>query len=156
NGRARRISPKEGALAVASAYLKRGRWYLSYKNAHGAWVAEASTAKTKTEARRLADEIERRAERERRGLDEGQGSAAAWSVGDLLRWWLETYSSSLAAHDTNKLTIERHLLSAPIASMNVTRVGPGDIEQLLHERSSILAPQTVNHLRSYLSRAFGS
>jgi hypothetical protein len=55
----------------ASVYQKRGRgtWYLRVKDAVGRWADIASTAKTKTEARRLAADLERKAERQRLGLE---------------------------------------------------------------------------------------
>ena len=39
---------------MASAYLKRGTWYLRFKDATGKWVCQRSTAATKTEAKRCA------------------------------------------------------------------------------------------------------
>uniref|UniRef100_UPI00397DFDCA hypothetical protein n=1 Tax=Salmonella sp. SAL4435 TaxID=3159890 RepID=UPI00397DFDCA len=71
---------------MASAYLKRGRWYLRYKDGEGRWRAEASTARNKTEARRLATELENKGERERKGLDAGDGPAAGWTFAQLLQW----------------------------------------------------------------------
>jgi hypothetical protein len=63
------IREQHTRLAVASVYLKRGTWYLSFRDASGRWRVKASIAKTKTEARRLAEEIERTFDRQARGLD---------------------------------------------------------------------------------------
>ena len=60
---------EEGELIVASVYAKRGTWYLSYRDPSGRWLTKASKAKTKTEARRLADDLERRNERQAKGLE---------------------------------------------------------------------------------------
>lgn len=56
---------------MASVYQKRGRgtWYLRVKDAAGRWQDIASSAATKTEARRLAAELDRKAERQRLGLE---------------------------------------------------------------------------------------
>ena len=56
---------------MASVYQKRGRgtWYLRVKDAAGRWQDIASTAQTKTEARRLALDLEWKAERQRLGLE---------------------------------------------------------------------------------------
>ena len=54
---------------MASVYLKRKTWYLSYKDRHGRRVYQASAARTKSEAKRDAYDLERREERYRRGLD---------------------------------------------------------------------------------------
>ena len=59
---------------MASAYLKGGRWYLRFKDGQGRWKAHASTSRTKTEARRLATELEDQGERERKGLEIGRGA----------------------------------------------------------------------------------
>jgi hypothetical protein len=101
---------------MASAYQKRGRWYVSFKDARGAWTAEACSARTKTEARRMAEDLERKAERERRRLERGAGRAADETVGWLLEWWRDTYSEGLPSHKTNLSALRRtcfHLQSRP-------------------------------------------
>ena len=44
-------------------------WFLRVKDAAGRWQDIASTAATKTEAKRLAADLERKAERQRFGLE---------------------------------------------------------------------------------------
>lgn len=56
-------------IAMASVFLKRHTWYLRVRDASGRWVSKASTATTKTEARRLAVDLERRFERQQLGLE---------------------------------------------------------------------------------------
>jgi hypothetical protein len=56
---------------MASVYPKRGIWYLRFKDGLGRWQCKASVAHTKTEAMRLALELERRSERQRLGLVAG-------------------------------------------------------------------------------------
>jgi hypothetical protein len=53
---------------MASVYQKRGVWYLKHKDAAGRWTGTATRAQTKTEAKRLALDLERKAERQRHGL----------------------------------------------------------------------------------------
>jgi hypothetical protein len=55
---------------MASVYERGDKWYVRYKDARGKWRSVASTARTKTEAKRLAGEIERKCERQRMGLEE--------------------------------------------------------------------------------------
>ena len=45
---------------MASVYQRGGKWYLRYRDGHGVWRDRVSRAATKTEARRLASEMERR------------------------------------------------------------------------------------------------
>jgi hypothetical protein len=56
--------------------------------------------------------MEGKGERERKGLDAGAGPAADWTLAELLRWWLKTYSVGLPSHRTNVGAIEHHLTSA--------------------------------------------
>jgi hypothetical protein len=60
-----------------SVYLKRQTWYLRVNDSAGRWVCLASGATTKTEARRLAEELERKAERVRMGLEAAPSPAGA-------------------------------------------------------------------------------
>jgi hypothetical protein len=53
---------------VASVYQKRDTWYLQVIDAAGRRRCVASTATTKTEAKRLAVDMERRYERQRLGI----------------------------------------------------------------------------------------
>ena len=54
---------------MASVYARNRRWYLRVKDPDGKWIHRASTARTKTEAKHLAWELERKYERARLGLD---------------------------------------------------------------------------------------
>jgi integrase len=139
---------------VASAYPKGGRWYLRYKDGQGRWRSEASKARTKSEARRLAADLEAKGERERKGLEVGEGAAADWTLTELLRWWLKTYSAGLPSHRTNEGAINGHLAAGDLGRLQVRHVTSGHLEGLLHEKSRTLAPETLNHLRGYVSRAY--
>ena len=72
---------------MASVYDKAGKWYLRWKGPDGSWRDQVSTARSKTEARRLADELERRAERQRLGL-EPLPTDSSMTLGHLCEWWL--------------------------------------------------------------------
>jgi integrase len=76
---------------VASVYLKRGTWYLSFRDANGRWRVKASIAKTKTEARRLAEEMERTFDRQARGLEPIELADGGGTVDELMEWWLEKF-----------------------------------------------------------------
>jgi hypothetical protein len=73
---------------MASVYLKRGTWYASYKDATGRRRNVSTKATTKTEARRLAADLERQAERARFGL-EPLPSDSTLTLGQLCTWWLD-------------------------------------------------------------------
>jgi hypothetical protein len=54
---------------MASVFQRAGRWYLRVKDGVGAWRKIPSSSRTKTEARRFAEDYERRSERQRLGLE---------------------------------------------------------------------------------------
>jgi hypothetical protein len=76
---------------VASVYQKRGTWYLRVRDAHGRWLCRASTAATKTEARKLAADMERRSERQRLGLEQPDLLAGGGTVDELMEWWIDKF-----------------------------------------------------------------
>src|SRR5512141_1596336 len=77
-GRAGKLSRRRITKAEAERLRAAGerveeregeRWYVRYRDAGGAWRDERSTARTKAEAPRLAGDLERKAERQRYGLE---------------------------------------------------------------------------------------
>jgi integrase len=141
---------------MASPYLKRGTWYLRWKDEAGRWRAKACRARTKAEARQLQAQLERRAERVRLGVEVGVPEDGGGTLAELLRWWLVTYSKPLASHTTNESAIRVHLLSSDLAPLPLTAVTPGRIETFLQGKTGQVSPQMVNHLRGYLGRAFNA
>ncbi len=69
---------------MGSVYQRGRTWWLKYKDATGAWQPEATKAATKTEAKALLHEIERRVERQRLGLEPLSLNPEGWTVADLL------------------------------------------------------------------------
>ena len=76
---------------MASVYLKRDTWYLQVTDAGGPRRLVASAAATKTEAKRLAVEMERRFERQRLGLEPAPIADGLRTVDELLEWWIENF-----------------------------------------------------------------
>ncbi len=139
---------------MASVYQRGNTWCVRYRNARGKWCSQASTAATKTEARRLAGELERRAERQRLGLEPMPIEDGGGTLGELVQWWLDTYSKSSASHGRNCSTLKCHVLSSTLAELRLAEVTSGQVETFLQERSDHLSPQSVNHLRRFLHAIF--
>jgi integrase len=140
---------------MASAYLKRKTWYLSVLDASGRRRQLASRAVTKTEAKRLASELERRYERQRLGLDSPPIADDLRTIDDLLAWWLDQFVRHLASSESTHSMVRRHLVaSKDLAVLDLERVTPGKIDSFLMGKECELSPQSVNHLRGYLLRAF--
>jgi len=143
---------------MASVYKKqkRGKWYLRVKDSTGRWTARASNARTKAEARRLADDLERKAERVLLGL-EARPALDGGTLGELFSWWLEGHSRRLNSHTRDESTFRRHLLSSDLARHPLVAITPARIETYLSSKAGEgLAPATVNQLRAHLSRVFNA
>ncbi len=141
---------------MASVYRRSDRWYLRYRDARGRWRGVVSRAATKTEARRLASDLERQAERQRFGLEPAPPPNGGGTLDELLRWWLETYSAGSPSHARNKYSVEKHLIGAEFGSLCLTEVTAGAIETVLQGKLGAIGPQTFNHLRGFLVRTFNS
>jgi integrase len=144
---------------MASVFQKRGRWYLRFKDRDGHWTKQASAARNRTEAKRLAGEAERLEERYRLGMESPRPVAPP--LREALGWWLETYVKGKPSYEKIKHPVELHLLTSKLADMPLDRITPGDVEQLLQEKSRTvgakkkpLGPQSLNHLRGFLHRTF--
>ena len=114
---------------MAFVYEKNGKCFLRYKDINKRWVTKASHARTKTEAKLLVGELQRKIEQEQIGL---RVAGASMTVAQLFAWWLETYSSQSASHEKNESTIRVHILSHPIAAITLRELSSGHIETFLH------------------------
>jgi integrase len=141
---------------VASAVRNdRGIWLARWKDASGQWRKRRATPNTRAAAKLLADEFHLQARRQESGLEALPPRDGGGTVGALLSWWLEQFSPQLASHVNNAQQVGRHLLSSELAGMALVACKTTDVRAFLERKAkSGLAPQTLNHLRSYLSRAF--
>ena len=146
---------------MASVYFKDNAWYLRYKDEAGRWRACASEARTKTEAKKLAYEKERKAERVRLGVDPAPIDSGNRTVADLLSWWLENFLVGKPSYEKSKSAISCHLLGSPVGTRRAAEVTAGEIERFLEQKrvtpgkkGKPLGPQSLNHLREFMRRAF--
>ena len=142
---------------MASVFLQRGVWYLSLKSGAGAWVKVRTAATTKTEARRLLLEADRKAERERLGLDPLAPEDGGGTVAELIAWWLENVMAGKSSHGTEESRVRVHLLKSELAPMKLAQVRAEHVEAFLAAKSrQDLSAESLNKLRGTLSRAFNS
>src|SRR5882762_6111492 len=140
---------------MASVYQKRGRgtWYLRVKDAAGRWQDIASTAQTKTEARRLALDLDRKAERQRLGL-EPLPTDCTLNVGQLVEWWLRERCPA-ASHDREESRLRKNVIATQLGAVAVRHLTPARVEDHLHELERAGgAPASVNHVRAKLRTVF--
>jgi len=139
---------------MASVIKRGGRWYARWKTADGKWTRHVTTAATRAEARRLAEDIERQAERQRHGLEPLPPRDGGGTLAQLMEWWLERYSSGTPSHERNVYTVNAHLPGSELGQMRLAEVRPGHIETFLQQKAGSLSAQTVNHLRRFLVSGF--
>src|SRR5712692_4026490 len=139
---------------MASVFQRAGRWYLRVKDGAGVWRKIPSSARTKTEARRIAEECARRSERQRLGLEALPPEDGGGTLAELLKWWLDSYSRGTPSHERNVYTVRRHLTGSELGSVRLASLSSGQIEAFLQTKSQGLSPQSLNHLRRYLLTAF--
>jgi hypothetical protein len=107
---------------MASVYKHRERWYLRYRDHRGKWRSKATSAQSKTEAKRMAQELGMHHERQRIGLEAHAAEDGGGTLAELMKWWLKVYSSKQPSHDRNVSTIEKHLLDGPIGQHRLDEI----------------------------------
>jgi integrase len=138
---------------MASVYQKRCTWYVGFKDATGAQRYQSTKATTKTEARRLAVELERRAERQRLGL-EPLPDDCTMTLWELCDWWLRERCPERSRAD-ERLRMERHVKRTPLGDVVLSHVTPAVIDERLHAMTRDgAAAASVNKLRSILHAVF--
>jgi integrase len=134
---------------------QHGRWLARWKDAAGRWRYTAASPNTKATAQRLAEELERHARRQLAGLEALSPRDGGGTVAELLRWWVKSYAQRLASGASIESSVRIHLLSSRLAALTLQAARPTDIRAFLDAKEADgLNAQTVNHLRSFLSRAF--
>ena len=142
---------------MASAFKRGQTFYAKWKDATGRWQNRATQARTLTEARRIADDLERQAERQRLGLEYRPPADGGGTFATLMEWWLATYSRGSPSHDRNEPVVRKHLLDSALAPLPLVAVTAAKLEEFLHAKGQEeLSPQSVNHLRGFISRAFNA
>ncbi len=139
---------------MASVTKRGSKWYAMWNDALGRPRQKVTPATTKTEAMLFAREKERQAWRQREGLE--PLLTERLTFGELMDWWWERYGSTRRAYTKEHFHtfVEKQL--DELRSFPLTPATAGEfadrLDKLLDEKGKVLAPQSVNHLRS---AAFG-
>jgi len=134
---------------MASVFRKKGTWYVRFKDWTGAFKKQVTRALTKTEAQRLADDLERRAERQRLGMEE-LPSESKTKLTELCEWWLKNRCNPRREH-LERARLKRYVLNGPLGKLQVRQVTPEVVEDTLRQMErDELSPSTINGLRSLL------
>ncbi len=136
---------------MASVYQRGPKWWVGYTDATGRRCAVATGATTKTEARKIAAELEHRADRQRLGL-EALPSDSMLTVRAVCHAWLAGMAGR-ASFETAAGAIRRHL-DGSLADLSLARLTRQAVEVFLDGKAAAgLAPETVNKLRGILCAA---
>ncbi len=120
----------------------------------GRWRKRASAVNTKAAARELAAELEFHVRRQRAGLEPLPAKDGGGTLGDLLTWWLATYSRGTPSHEHTEYTVRKHLLRSELAAVRLQEMTSGQVERFLQAKVGDYSPQTVDHLRRFILTAF--
>jgi integrase len=138
---------------MANVYLKRGVWYVQFRDGAGFRKQVRTTATTKAEAKRIGLELDRTAERQRLGLDHVPADCRL-SLAELCEWWLENRCKP-DQQSLERGRLRPHILEAPVGKVPVKLLTADHIEDALRamERRK-LAPATINRVRTTLHTIF--
>jgi len=139
---------------MASVYEKAGKWYMRFKDHTGRWRDRVTKARTKTEARRLAEDLERKSERQRLGLEAppAEDGGGSLTVEEVVRWYCEAYLKDRPSYEPTMRALRLHI-APDLGQLLVGELTAAKIENWLQGKAQSLGPQSLNHLRGYLVRA---
>jgi integrase len=136
---------------MSYTYKKGKRWYIGFINEQGQPDQEATAARTKTEAKRIAGERELLAERLRTGIEKARPAPMTFTQ------LAERYMRDVTPLRRSRVTLDGHIqhhLEPFFGQQQLGRISPADVQQFIAEKSKVLHPQTVEHLRSTLRAMF--
>ncbi len=157
---------------MSYARKKRSTWYVCFKNEQGRNVQQASSAKTKAEALRLAQARETFEEQVRHGVATRE---SALTVGQLFQKWSAS-KAALSSHETDAMRWRKHL-APTLEHLPMRQLTGAVLEELLlsklKKKNEVinrnglgagkgrgknsplkLGPQSLSHLRRLVSRMF--
>ena len=129
---------------MASVFEKHGKYYARWKDAAGRWRKRATSCRTKRDAQRDADDLERKAERQSKGLEPLIEDAPQMTFAQLFEWWWNEYGARLRGD--NEAFARKRLLPA-LGSLALVEVTAAKIEGALQGFSDELSPKSLNGLR---------
>ena len=135
--------------------LRGEKYYVKIKEETGRWHRRATSATSLRDAERIRIELQLQADRRREGL-EPIPARVTMTLGQLMSWWLETYSKPMASHRKTENAVRNHVLNfRDLADLPLKAVTPGKIESFLQAKGlGGLGPKTVNNLRGYVASAY--
>jgi integrase len=136
---------------MASVYSKHGRYYARWRDAGGRWQRAVTTCRTKKDAQRFAEDLERKAERQARGLEPVPEDLPRFTFSELFDWWWQEYGSKRRGYD---LRFFRKRLLPSLGKLSLAEVTAARLEGTLQNHADELSSESLNHLRAHVHRIF--
>jgi len=136
---------------MGSEYRRDGKWVVSWKDAAGAWRERRTSCRTKVEARRFREDLERQAERQHLGLEPALTDRSSATLGELMDWYWSRHGVKLRS-TTIRHTLEKHLAS--LRPFALTAITAERVDELLTKNRDEISAETHNKIRSKLHRMF--
>ena len=134
---------------------KDGTWYARVKDAAGRWLdVRMPEAKTKAQAQEYQAELGHKYRRQRDGLDP-LPPERSFTVGKLLRWWLDEYVAGKTWANREESRFKLYFETTELVHLPVAALTSGKIEIFLQgwARKEI-APASLNKLRAMMRTAW--
>src|SRR5438270_516234 len=145
---------------MASVIKRGGVWYAKWTDATGRCRRQPTQARSKTEAKALADELEVEARRRRSLVQRARNGLPArpddltGTLAELCTWWLD-HRCPEASKSGEQHRLRKHVLSAAVGALPLSAVGSPEIDELLHTvEAAGISGASVNKLRSVLHTVF--
>lgn len=136
---------------MASVLKRGGGFYVRWKDAAGNWRREVTACQSRKEAQRYGDDLERKAERQQKGLEALDEENKPMTFGELFKWWMKEYGSKLRG-DFERFFRKR--LVSKLERYPLQEVTSARIEGLLQSQSDELAAKSLNELRGCIHTLF--
>jgi integrase len=137
---------------MGSVYQKEGRWVAKAK-VGGRWKAFGLKCQSKTEAKRLLQEIERKAERQRLGL-EPLPSDCTMTLAELGAWYIKNRCPE-PSQAIEGSRFRKYVYQKPIGALQLPAATSAVLDQYFRDlEKGGLKPGSVNKLRAMLRSAF--
>ena len=136
---------------MASVLKRDGAFYARWKDSAGNWRRQVTAATTKKDAQRFADDLERKAERQAKGLEPLDEENKPMTFGELYTWWMKEYGSKLRGANDGFF---RKRLVSKLERLPLQEVTSARIEGIMQSQSEELSEKSLNELRGCVHTLF--
>jgi integrase len=135
-----------------ASIVKRGLKYVArYRDAAGNRRSVATGCDTRKTAQRFADDLKRKAERQRQGLEPLHQEGAPMTFGELYEFWRTQYGVHLRGNIDSFL---KKRLVNQLDKLPLQEVSSAKLEGLLQSHAKELSEKSLNELRGFVHTLF--